>query len=76
VSGCLPGSESFDASFDGEPVSRVTPNSRRASGVGVLLPWVLGDVTAGGESSPEWKGLPTRVRNWYTSEAESRNRWS
>lgn len=36
----------------------------RASGVGVLVLWEPGEVTSGGESSHEWDGLPTRVRNW------------
>jgi hypothetical protein len=63
VSGCFPGSDSVDASFNGEPLSLAIPNSGRTSGVGVLVPREPGDVTVACESSPEWKGLATRVGN-------------
>lgn len=74
ASNCFPGSDSADASFKGEPLSLI--KSGRPSGLGVFVPWEPDDVTGGDKSSPEWNGVPTRVRNWYTSEAESRNRWS
>jgi hypothetical protein len=60
-------SDSIDASFEGEPVSREAVQSVYVS-VGLLVPQEPGGVTAGGESSPEWNGLPTHVRNCWTSD--------
>lgn len=74
VSSCFPESDSADASIKVDPLSLV--KSGRPSGLGVFVPWEPGDTTGGDTSSPEWNGLPIRVRNWYTSEAESRSRWS
>ena len=59
-SGCFPGSNSADASLEGEPL--------RASGFGVLAPCEPRDVPGGGEGSPEWNGFPTgsRVVGYHT----------